>query len=47
MTVLLDVNLLLACGWQTHACHAEALSWLGCSEESRTRQACRGRQLPV
>ena len=26
---MLDVNLLLACGWQTHAEHAQALAWLG------------------
>jgi toxin-antitoxin system PIN domain toxin len=25
---LLDVNLLLACGWQSHAEHARALAWL-------------------
>ena len=29
MSALLDVNLLLACGWQTHAEHAQALAWLG------------------
>ena len=28
MSALLDVNLLLACGWQTHSEHARALSWL-------------------
>ena len=28
MSVPLDVNLLPACGWQTHARHAEAVSWL-------------------
>ena len=29
MSALLDVNLLLACGWQTHTEHAQALGWLG------------------
>jgi toxin-antitoxin system PIN domain toxin len=29
VSALLDVNLLLACGWQTHAEHARALAWLG------------------
>jgi predicted nucleic acid-binding protein len=28
MSVLLDVNMLLACGWQTHLRHAEAVAWL-------------------
>jgi len=28
MSVLLDVNLLLACGWQTHVRHSEAVTWL-------------------
>ena len=28
MSVLLDVNLLLACAWQTHARHAAAVAWL-------------------
>jgi predicted nucleic acid-binding protein len=33
MSVLLDVNMLLACGWQTHLRHAEAVAWLdGVSE---------------
>lgn len=28
MSVLLDVNQLLACAWQSHARHAEAVAWL-------------------
>ena len=36
MSVLLDVNMLLACGWQTHARHAEAVSWLDGLEEFHT-----------
>ena len=28
MSFLLDVNLLLACGWQTHAEHKRAVTWL-------------------
>ena len=28
MSHLLDVNLLLACGWGSHARHAEARAWL-------------------
>jgi toxin-antitoxin system PIN domain toxin len=28
MSVLLDVNMLLACGWQSHARHLEAVAWL-------------------
>ena len=36
MSVLLDVNLLLACGWQTHALHAEAVAWLDGLEEFHT-----------
>ena len=33
MSALLDVNFLLACGWQTHAEHARALAWLGGESE--------------
>lgn len=29
MTWLLDVNVLLACGWKTHPQHIEVLTWLG------------------
>ena len=28
MSVLLDVNLLLACAWQSHVRHAAAVAWL-------------------
>ena len=33
MSVLLDVNLLLACGWRTHLRHAKAVSWRDGLEE--------------
>ncbi len=33
MSALLDVNLLLACGWQTHPEHARALAWLDLQSE--------------
>lgn len=33
MSALLDVNLLLACGWQTHPAHLQALSWLDTETE--------------
>jgi len=36
VSVLLDVNLLLACGWQTHAHHSAALKWLEGLEEFNT-----------
>jgi len=37
VSVLLDVNLLLACGWQSHTKHAAALAWL---DELRTFCTC-------
>lgn len=36
MSVLLDVNLLLACGWQTHAQHGAAVAWLDSVSEFHT-----------
>ena len=36
MSPLLDVNLLLACGWQSHAEHARALAWLDGLDEFHT-----------
>ncbi|WP_042724958.1 PIN domain-containing protein [Chthoniobacter flavus] len=36
MSFLLDVNLLLACGWQTHVEHARALAWLDGQSEFYT-----------
>ena len=33
MSALLDVNLVLACGWQTHAEHARTLVWLDTQAE--------------
>ena len=32
MSHLLDVNFLLACGWQSHADHARVSRWLGSAE---------------
>jgi hypothetical protein len=37
MSHLLDVNLLLACAWQSHVHHGEARSWL---EKQRTFATC-------
>lgn len=36
MSFLLDVNLLLACGWQTHTEHERALAWLDRQNEFYT-----------
>jgi len=33
VSFLLDVNLLLACGWQTHAEHTRAVAWLDSQSE--------------
>jgi predicted nucleic acid-binding protein len=36
VSALLDVNLLLACGWQSHADHLNARKWLDAQQDFAT-----------